>query len=217
MVYISVIFFAICFSACDNRTPFHKAMDKVDEYRAMEEEFQIANEAIVKGNYDKAFNIYIKYAEKGDPNACHNVALIFYNIENYKNYEKAFYWMQCAANGQVSRAMVHLGDFYYYGEGVLKDHKKAAEWYKKAAIKQEARAQMQLSELYYKGHGLNKNFIQAFKWAYLSKFYMKDNERKFEYVSDGLMNKAKKEISNKELNKALSLANSCIENDLQNC
>ena len=65
-----------------------------------------------------------------------------------KDYQKAAYYFEKAANKGDAAAQAGLGYMYYGGTGVTKDYQKAVYWLKKAANQGCAPAQHSLSIIY---------------------------------------------------------------------
>lgn len=80
-----------------------------------------------------------------------------------KNYEKAFEWIQKAAEKGHQYAMDSLACFYESGRGVIQNDKKALEWYKKAAATGLQCAKRHLALCYLHGKGTTRDYKQAFE------------------------------------------------------
>jgi TPR repeat protein len=90
-------------------------------------------------------------------------------INNYngtgtkKNYKKAFYYFQKAAENGNRIAQYDLGNCYRDGKGVEKNSRKALELYQKSANQAYLNAQFQLGYCYDKGIGTEIYKIKAFE------------------------------------------------------
>ena len=87
-------------------------------------------------------NNTLKDAKRGNPDAQYNEGCKIAN-----NFSEAIMWFQKAAEQNHSGAQFHLGEMYFYGEGIQKDAAKATVWYKKAAALGDVDAQKTLSEI----------------------------------------------------------------------
>lgn len=85
-----------------------------------------------------------------------------------KDKKKSIFWYKKAAEQGHVDAQVHLGDVYFYGQGVTKDYNQAVYWYKKAAIQGNNTAQINLGFAYNNGQGVTQNFKLAYVWANLA-------------------------------------------------
>ncbi|GES73526.1 kinase-like domain-containing protein [Rhizophagus clarus] len=85
-----------------------------------------------------------------------------------KNLEKAFYWYQKAAENAAENgcadAMNKLARCYSNGEGTEKNLEKAFYWYQKAAENGSADAMNNLADSYHYGKGTEMDFEEAFYW-----------------------------------------------------
>ena len=87
-----------------------------------------------------------------DAKAQYNFGCCYYYGEGVtKDYSKAVYWYQKAAEQGYAVAQYNFGCCYYYGEGVTKDYNQAVYWFQKAAEQGNAAAQKKLNELKAKG------------------------------------------------------------------
>ena len=78
-----------------------------------------------------------------------------------KDYEKALFWYEKAANKGNAKAQCMLGNIYELGYGVKKNDAKAVEWYNKAAEQGNVYAQCRLGYMYEMGLGVLKDYYKA--------------------------------------------------------
>lgn len=72
-------------------------------------------------------------AEKGDAGEQAILAMYYqYGIGVEKDYKKALYWYQKAANAGHIPAQINLGNIYRTGDTIKTDYKKARYWFNKA-------------------------------------------------------------------------------------
>ena len=101
------------------------------------------------------------------PNSPTN-AIDQYNLgieyDRTKDYAKAAYWYEKAAEQGFAKAQFNIGFFYNTGQGVNQDYAKAAYWYEKAARQGFDQAQYNLGVCYYYGEGVNQDYTKAAYW-----------------------------------------------------
>lgn len=102
-------------------------------------------------------------AEFTDPVDQYNLGVDYYQK---KDYDKAVYWFEKAAEQGIVEALYNLGVCYANGEGVSQDYTTAAYWYEKAAEQGYAKAQLNLGHLYfhYNGVGIKFDWEKALYW-----------------------------------------------------
>lgn len=81
-----------------------------------------------------------------------------------KDYGNAFAWYKKAADQGYAKAQSHVGQLYYYGEGVSKDYKNARVWFEKAANQGYAFAQYMLGYINQYGKGVKNDSLKAAEW-----------------------------------------------------
>ncbi|PYE40977.1 tetratricopeptide repeat protein [Psychrobacter fozii] len=81
-----------------------------------------------------------------------------------KDYNKAAYWYEKAAEQEEAIAQIGLAMKYSSGEGVRQDSTKAAELFEKAAEQGFSDAQHNIGVMYSEGVGVRQNYNTAFKW-----------------------------------------------------
>jgi TPR repeat protein len=102
----------------------------------------------VAQDYAKAFEWYVKAADKGDASAMSNLGLSYANGQGVaQDYAKAREWYEKAAAKGDASAMHNLGTLYERGYGVAQDYGKARDWFEKASDKGEASATAYLDKL----------------------------------------------------------------------
>lgn len=120
-------------------------------------------------DFNKAFEFYMKSAEKGYGEAQAKVG--FYYLkgrgEVEKNDQEAMKWLQIAAANNNAKAISWIGDIYNpsaYGFDTSfgKDITKAMEFYSRAAEMGGYNGMMQLAQIYkYGGHGVSKDIDKS--------------------------------------------------------
>jgi TPR repeat protein len=112
------------------------------------------------------FENLLTEAEGGSTEAQRDVGLAYYDGKGVKkNYDKALFWFQKAANRKDTTAMRYLGRMYGRGQGVAPDIKKAFYWVEQVARAGHPAAQSLLGLLYYEGQGTQKDLKKSFLWS----------------------------------------------------
>ena len=145
--------------------------ENVDENASNEEKMihNILSKAYyccARKEYDKAFNLYLKAANKGDASAQFNIGKLYlYGHGIKQDYKKAFEWFKKAAEQGNAQAEFQLGEMYEFGRGVENDDNKAFYWYKRSAKQQYSNAQYYLGRVYSEGRiGISINLQKASEW-----------------------------------------------------
>jgi len=124
------------------------------------------NSAAVKPvNYTKNFIDSKILADRGDPNAQFNVAVMYeVGQGTTQDFSEAVKWYQKSADQGMPEAQLNIGSMYSGGKGVHQDYAEAVKWYRKAADQGLAEAQYNLGTMYGNGLGVEENHIEEFKW-----------------------------------------------------
>jgi TPR repeat protein len=113
---------------------------------------------------DDLFAIQLASAEKGNKQACLNVGMFYeQGVGIHKDYTKALYWYERAAQAGIAEGYLNAGNCYIVGMGTASDVPKAAQYFAKAAEKGSAQAQYQLAVLYLSGRGVDQDTAQGLK------------------------------------------------------
>lgn len=121
----------------------------------------------------EAFELYKKYAEKGDIAAQHNLGYFYYDGECVKkNRSTAIKWFTKAAEQNNEVAQLMLGDVY----SKSKNYEEAFKWYLKSAEQGRARSQFMIGEFYSKGMGVTQDDKEAVRWYKKAASHMKKKE-----------------------------------------
>lgn len=120
------------------------------------------HDAFDKKEYKKAYGIWIKPANEGDPEAQYNIALLYMNgLGVEKNERLALMWFTHAGEQGMADAQYNAGVMFYTGKGVYPDQKSAIEWWTLAANQGHANAQNNLAIMYAFGYGTKQDSEQA--------------------------------------------------------
>jgi TPR repeat protein len=83
---------------------------------------------------------------------------------NAKNYALAQQKYEASASLGNSRAMMHLGENFYYGLGVAKNYIRAKQWFEESAKRGEAKAMGYIGMIYGDGQGVDRDQKLALRW-----------------------------------------------------
>ena len=103
---------------------------------------------------EEVFALYARAAERGNPYAQYNVAMMYANGEAVNvDYQQAAYWFRKSAIRNFAPARYRLGELYFFGMGGLPQNETAAvRLFRLAAEQGDADAQMNLAVIYAGGH-----------------------------------------------------------------
>ena len=88
-----------------------------------EEQLKKAFEAIDKGNYATALEIFMPLAKHGDPQAQYNLGFLYRIGQGVKqDYHKAYHWYSLSAEQAYPQAQYKVGLMHYKGQAVTKDY-----------------------------------------------------------------------------------------------
>jgi len=122
-----------------------------------------------KGDYARAFEIWLPLAQQDDLAAMRNVAL---QLKEGRGTEpdatRALYFFERAGRSGLVSAQVNTAFMYLNGEGTAQDYKKASFWFHAAAIGGVPAARYNLAVLYEKGLGVDRDPARALAWYALA-------------------------------------------------
>lgn len=117
----------------------------------------------------KAYEWFLKAAEKGHAGAMCNVAWCYENEDGVdQDWDQAYKWYVKSAELNCSMAQYSLGWMYENGIYVAKNKTKATELYIKAAENGHGMAQYKLGMAYMEGITVDCNYIMANHWLMLA-------------------------------------------------
>jgi len=100
---------------------------KVDSMNALSAYYRDGN--LESADYSKAFEWYLKAADKGDPAAQNEVGAFYkYGLGVKQDFTKAMVWYLKSAAQKNALAAFRIGTLYLEGDGVTKDLTKSTEW-----------------------------------------------------------------------------------------
>lgn len=115
-----------------------------------------------EGQYEKAFELYLAAAKRGNTTAQFKTGMAYYSGKGVKkNNRQAMEWFRRAAKKQHAGSQFALGYLYEKGEGVPQKIYEAVKWYRKAALQDLKEAQYALGVCYAEGRGVKKNLLEA--------------------------------------------------------
>ncbi len=171
--------------------------------------------AIADHSYDHAeedFENTVKMAEQGDAEAQRYLGYMY----RYGSSENGIatslitsaQWYRKSAEQGDAEGQYYLGKIYEYGQGVFEDHKTAVQWYRKSAKQGYVFGQYSLGWMYRDGKGVPKDYVRAYMWFLLAS--LDDGETLYK-------DSVAKEMTSTEIEKAKSLARTCLNSDYQDC
>lgn len=115
----------------------------------------------VRKSYRKAFQWYLKSAQRGNRVAQYNLNLCYLIGQGISPDEKqAFRWVQKSAEAGYPDAVLALAWHYHTGRGVKVSLRQADHWYRKSAQLGDPSAQFSLGQLSYD----SGRYASAKKW-----------------------------------------------------
>jgi len=118
-----------------------------------------------RGDYEAAFPVFHKLAERGNVEAEATLGFMYrFALGVPRDYAKAAGWLKKPAEQGIALAQAELGFIYLSGEGVPIDYTEAMVWLRKAVSQNNAQAEFYLGEVYATGKGVEKDYGQAVAW-----------------------------------------------------
>ena len=138
------------------------------------DKFYFGNE--VERDFEKAFEWYLKAAEKGESSAISQVCLMYYTgVGTELNYKKAFEWTEHALRNHADFLSRYIrAEIYFYGEGdVPKNYFKALNLYRGVAKTEvNSAAMFRVAEIYeFGGYGIDVNELLSLAYYSASAKY----------------------------------------------
>lgn len=132
-------------------------------------EFRNGMSAYQRGDYTRAFAIWLPLAEKGDAKSQNNLGILYRRgMGVLKNEKKAFTWYERAATQGFAKGQYNLALLYKRGSGVERNEKMAFKWLEQAAMNGYPRALLDLGTRFEKGSGVKKDPVKALMWLSLA-------------------------------------------------
>ena len=124
--------------------------------------FASAMAAFEAKHFSRAMQLLSPFAEQGNAEAQHRLAIMFQNgLGMARNPEAAVKWMRAAAEQGHALAQHGLGFMYLEGECLPKDGGQAAHWFKLAAEQGLAGSLTTLAMMYEQGNGVPQDINEA--------------------------------------------------------
>ena len=113
----------------------------------------------------KSFEMFLKSAEDGCPDALHQVALMYRDgVGTSKDYEKMAFYLEEAAENGLMRSITLLADIYSQGQLLPKDRETSFKWALKAAELGNRDFMYRVAVMYRDGVGTEKDSSKSNKW-----------------------------------------------------
>lgn len=134
-----------------------------------EEELIAGQELFSKGEYARAFKMFLPLAQRGNRIAQSRIGWMYEAGEGVpQNYGEAVKWYRQAAEQGYVRAQRNLGRMYVAGMGVRVNLDEAVKWTRRAAVQGDAAAQHNLGVMYDNGWGVSQDYKEAARWCRLA-------------------------------------------------
>lgn len=125
--------------------------------------------AYKRADYPMALRLWGPLAKQGNPEAQHNLALMYDQGKGVtQNPTEAVKWYRLAAEQGDAAAQIDLGVMYHNGRGVPQNYAEAVKWYRLAAEQGYNSAQYNLGIMYDQGRGVPQNYVLAHMWVNLA-------------------------------------------------
>jgi TPR repeat protein len=139
--------------------------DRMPEFNDTTQDMASGMAAFEAKEFAQAWRLLKPFADTGDAQAQHRVAIMCQNgLGMAPNPLMAYKWMRAAAEQGYAMAEHGLGFMYLYGECTEKNEKEAAKWFQHAAEHGLVGSAMTLGMMYEQGLGVEKNAVEAKKW-----------------------------------------------------
>ena len=113
-------------------------------------------------DYKRAFQYYMKSAEKGYSKAQYRLGLMYAEGQGVRrDYKEAVKWFRKSAEQGLPESQNSLGLKYAEGKGVRRDYKEAVKWWRKSAEQGHSRAQLNLGKMYRDGLGVIQDNVMT--------------------------------------------------------
>ena len=135
-----------------------------------------------------AFNIFVKAAEHGSPDAMHQVAVMYRDgVGTSKDVKKMEEYYQKGANSGFIPSMVALGDIYSQGKLLAKDESSAFNYLLKAAKFGDVSCMYRVANSYREGIGVLPNEEESNYWfdKYVKALYYSYRVWAIDYIRSG--------------------------------
>lgn len=127
--------------------------------------FQLADDAVSRGDYQMAIDIWRPIAEAGDAVAQYCLGNLYEDGCGVRQDRRvAARWYTKSAQQGFCFAQRDLADLYLQGSGVKKSSQKAYYWYELGANQGDILAQLNLGVMYCNGDGIPENIEEGMKW-----------------------------------------------------
>lgn len=180
-------------------------------------DYKAAKEHLANKQYEKAFELFQKEADKGNVIAIYSIAKMYQrgllgkeNVPKAQEYFaqtlKGFFVLEPSAEKMQPYIWYHLGRLYHFGYGTEQNYAEALKWFQKAAAADNSYAQYSLGGLYFYGNGVAQDYGKAFEYYNLSA----DNDNVYscyetaKMLRDGIGTEKNQEQANVYFKKAYS-------------
>lgn len=132
-------------------------------------DFERGASALVAGQDELAFHIFLRDAKSGNVAAKHAVGTLYVNGRGVEpDAAEGARWLLQSAKAGLAESQAQLAALYASGDGVEKDPEEAARLYRRAAVQGHSGAQASLGVLAYLGKGTPHSNIESYVWTSLA-------------------------------------------------
>ncbi len=125
-------------------------------------QMDLAHQALIEGDFEKARALAEPLAKKNDPGANHLLGYLYEKGLGVRaDIGAALRHYGDAAIAGNADAQIALGVLAFDGDGVYADYERAAGWFRLAAAQGDPRADVKLGILYAEGLGVAQNSVAA--------------------------------------------------------
>ena len=117
------------------------------------------------GQYEQAFDAYMRMAAVGHAGAQNNVGNMYAEGLGVKRDEKkALIWFRKSADQDFVLAQRNMGRMFHDGRGTKRNEAAALVWFKKAGAQGDPLSQFMVGRLTAAGDGVKRDYTQARYW-----------------------------------------------------
>ena len=161
---VVICMFSICFANFPDRVT-HALLDIATLSGNSRIEDEVGTKYLKEKNYDKAFRLFLRSAEKGNGIAQYNLGNCYREGWGVApDPVESFNWTSKSAAQGFSPAIYNLALYYMNGYGVEADNEKARELHLQAAEDGHPWSMVYLADVYTSGNGVERDVAEGAKW-----------------------------------------------------
>ena len=161
---VVICMFSICCANFPDRVT-HALLDIATLSGNSRIEDEVGTKYLKEKNYDKAFRLFLRSAEKGNGIAQYNLGNCYREGWGVApDPVESFNWTSKSAAQGFSPAIYNLALYYMNGYGVEADNEKARELHLQAAEDGHPWSMVYLADVYTSGNGVERDVAEGAKW-----------------------------------------------------